>query len=85
MRKNTMKSTRVVILIIIMLAFVQILETKGNKLDCVIACAIECLPPNHYYFCFKDCVSKKCQKSTGVSNCARSCGVNKTITVDIGI
>jgi len=83
MGKNTIKSTRVAVLMIIMLTFVQMLE--ADKL-CQESCSLQCLGDlNKYFPCFKDCVSKNCQKSTGLSNCAQSCGVNKTITVHIGI
>jgi len=79
------KNTRVAVLMIIMFAFVQILEIEAIKLPCVISCALECLPATQYPLCFKNCVLKYCEMSISASNCATSCGVNKTITVDIGI
>ncbi|KAK7341879.1 hypothetical protein VNO80_24820 [Phaseolus coccineus] len=77
-----MKSSRVAVLMMIMLGFVQILETEAISFPCLVLCAIECIPKRPYGSCFITCISK-CPSSTSASNCARSCGVNKTITIDI--
>jgi len=83
MGKNIMKSVRVAVLMIIMMSFVQILE--ADQLSCIKLCAVDCLPDQvHYYQCFIAC-TKRCPPHTGASNCIKSCGVNKTITVDMGI
>jgi len=81
-----MKSTRVAILMIIMMSFVQILE--ANQLECVKYCSVACIPDQvHYLSCFTGCCKLCPPPSTTVAsnNCAQSCGVNKTITVHIGI
>jgi len=88
MGKNTMKSSRVAVLMVILLGFVEILEIEGVQivLPCPIICAIECAhsAPFPYPLCFNDCITL-CHMSTSASNCARSCGLNKSITIDIGI
>jgi len=80
-----MKTNRVAVLIMIMLGFVQILEIEATKLPCPLVCAIQCLTAEQPYpVCFLNGIAK-CQLSTSDSNCAITCGVNKTITVNIGI
>jgi len=79
-----MKANRVAILIMVMLGFVQILKSEA-KLRCPVSCAFACLVSNkNYVLCFAECVVK-CEIPFSASNCVRSCGANKTITVDIGI
>ncbi|KAK7341878.1 hypothetical protein VNO80_24819 [Phaseolus coccineus] len=77
-----MKSNRVAILMMIMLGFVQILEIEA-KLPCPILCSLSCLVSEKpYALCFIECLVT-CEIPLGASNCARSCGVNKSITIDI--
>ncbi|KAK7341880.1 hypothetical protein VNO80_24821 [Phaseolus coccineus] len=83
MGKNRMKSNRVAVLMMILLGFVQILQIEALTLPCPVLCAIQCLPSQQPYpLCLANCISK-CQMSTSASNCARSCGVNKSITIHI--
>ncbi|ESW04293.1 hypothetical protein PHAVU_011G083100 [Phaseolus vulgaris] len=82
MGKNTMKTNRVAVLMMMMLGFVQILETEAIGFPCLVLCAIECIPKQPYASCFISCISK-CPSSNSASNCARTCGVNKSITINI--
>jgi len=84
MGKNIMKTNRVVILMMIMLGFVQILKTEA-KFSCPMLCSLQRLISDKpYALCFVECVAK-CEIPPNASKCVSSCGVSKTITVDIGI
>jgi len=84
MGKNIMKSNRVAILMVIMLVFVQIFQNEA-KFPCPIICGLECLlSPEPYGLCWIKCVVK-CAIPTDSLDCVKSCGVNKSITIEIGI
>jgi len=83
MEKNRMKANGVAILMMIMFGFVPILKVEA--FPCPILCSLKCiLVFEPYILCFLGCMIK-CELPIADSNCARSCGANKTITVDIGI
>ena len=67
----------------IMLGFLQILKTEA-KFSCPMACSVECMISDNPLSCFVECAAK-CKIPPSDSKCVRSCGVNKTITVDFGI
>lgn len=84
MGKKTMKSHRVAILMMIILGFVQILESEAN-IPCPISCGFQCLISSQPYgLCWVPCVIK-CAITPAAFDCVKGCGVNKTITIDIGI
>jgi len=81
-----METNRVAVLIMIMLGFVQILEIEAIRVPtCQERCATICYCSGQQYApCYASCIAK-CHLSTSDYDCARSCGVNKSITIDFGI
>ncbi|ESW04295.1 hypothetical protein PHAVU_011G083300 [Phaseolus vulgaris] len=65
-----------------MLGFVQILKIEA-EIPCPILCAIGCFSSNVYPQCFATCITKCPDISSSAYNCVRSCGTNKSITVNI--
>ncbi|QCD88149.1 hypothetical protein DEO72_LG3g2691 [Vigna unguiculata] len=73
-----MKSNRVAVLMLIMLGFVQIL--KIGAIPCPAKCAIQCLnSPLTYPYCYVTCLAL----CGSLPKCAKSCGINKSITIYI--
>ncbi|ESW04291.1 hypothetical protein PHAVU_011G082900 [Phaseolus vulgaris] len=80
-----MKTKRVAILMMIMLGFVQILNIEA-KLPCPAECALACFASElPYPECFAKCIAKCNNGSTIAFNCISNCGVNKSVTINIGI
>jgi len=81
-----MKTNIVAIMLVIMLGLVQILNIEAKfKLSCAEKCGLECLGSEVYAVCFAECMVKCNTGSTSAKKCIMNCGVNKSITVNIGI
>ncbi|KAG2397551.1 uncharacterized protein HKW66_Vig0142130 [Vigna angularis] len=77
-----MKTHIVAISMMIMLGFVQILQTEA-LIPCTITCGLKCLISSlPYGLCWVPCVIK-CEIIPGALDCVKGCGVNKTVTIDI--
>lgn len=84
MEKNRMKTNRIAALIMIVLCFTQMVKTEPT-LPCPALCALKCLRATFKAICFLTCCSKCPAMSPSTYNCVSKCGVNKFITVNIGI
>nr|KYP68551.1 hypothetical protein KK1_022182 [Cajanus cajan] len=94
MARNEMKIMGVPILVLIMLNLAEadynpslvkvVPNIVFNKLTCPAQCGVDCLLSIlGYPVCFAICVAKCPKTSIDVDNCIATCGINKSIIINI--